>query len=175
MSFSALTLACKCKYWLLISVSSETYLSIYKTECIKVTRNHWGHHLNILRNKLAFPWNRTGKKVKKIVYLKHITPISSNWFYAIFYGNLKSCRDGTLPNKDESNPLSPQICLLNSGSSVSQDLAMDRIPTSPLCTWTDHGGNFIFFCRTEVENLLKLCLLTCKHNFFDTGIWFILK
>lgn len=44
----------------------------------------------------------------------------------------------------------------NSGSSLSQDLAMDRILSSPVCIHTDHRGNFIFFCRMEVENLLKL-------------------
>lgn len=54
-------------------------------------------------------------------------------------------------------PLSPQICLLTTGASLSQDLAMDRIPSPPMCTHRHHGGNFIFFCKTEVENLLKLC------------------
>lgn len=67
-------------------------------------------------------------------------------------------------------PLSPQICLLATGSSLSQDLAMDRIPTSPLCNHTYHGGNFTFFCKMEVESLLKLCLVTPKHHFFQMGI-----
>lgn len=50
-------------------------------------------------------------------------------------------------------PLSPQICLLTIGFSLSQDLVMDRIHSSLLYIRINHGSHFMFFRKMQVDSL----------------------